>query len=193
MKTLTLLFGLLCTGVLTAQSDSLLLAQRLTEYQGLTQRMQVDSLLEYIDPKLFELVPREAMKAQFDGIFNGDDMRIGFNSFEIDRIGQVQHFDSTDYALIAYTLDMSMEMISEAYRDSSSFSLTAALLEGQYADGAVTADLENFRIDIVAPKMMLALRHAPEAPFYFIEYDPANEMMTGFFVPAEIQDKLTLD
>ena len=193
--------ALLCasTFLVCAQADTTQLRARLTDYGRFTTEMQLDSLLDYIDPELFEIVDRPTMRATFALITENPDMDIRFRDFEIDRIGAVVDAEGDAFAPVTTRCLMSMRMTSEAYREPLFLESLASGLRRQYGTDRVRIDKERAIILVDLKKTIFAVRRAPRgrhtkslASWHFLEHNAANPELLDLLVPSEVRQQFDL-
>ena len=54
-------------------------------YDHMTNK-NMDGVLDYMYPKVFDMAPREQMKASMEQMFNSEDMKIEFISNDVTRV-----------------------------------------------------------------------------------------------------------
>ena len=121
---------------LFAQTDTTELRARLTDYGRFTTQMKLDSLLDYVDPELFEIVDRPTMRASFALLSDNPDMDIRFRDFRIDRIGTVitTKAEEAAYVPVVTRCLMQMQMTSPAYREALFLRSLVGNLRRQYGE-----------------------------------------------------------
>ena len=175
---------------LRAQSDSAAIAARLVDYERVTRAMDIDSVLNFIDPKLFELVPRDMMRAQFEQTLFDTNMVMSFDAFTVDQISPSITHDAVDYALVDYRGAMSMTMASAEYREPDFFGMMSGMIAAQFGADKVAIDTVAYRLDIQTDKSLVAIRRPGDPDWYFIEYQEGQRELMGAIVPEEAWRKL---
>lgn len=181
-----ILFSLITTAQQSAEQQAI--ATRLAEYGRLTTEWKIDSLLEFIEPKMFEIVPRETMVQTFESVMADENMAIRFGDYQIKSISEPIDEAGTLYAPVEYGITVKMEMLSEDYQEADFMEMMASMMPGESAIDTAS-HLLTFRQD----KMMFAIKHAPDEPWYFIEYKTDNIGMMDMLIPPAVRVRLDLD
>lgn len=89
------------------------LEKRLAEYMQLTEDMDLEKLMDYIYPKLFDIAPKEQMlKAMKDG-FENDEVKVSLDSMKVEKIYPVFESGKGSYAKVTYSMVMVMEFVDK--------------------------------------------------------------------------------
>ncbi len=79
--------------------------------------MKPEKMMDYIYPKLFTIVSRDQVQATMKHLFFEDkDLKVGFDSLQIEKIFPIFEMDSARYAKVTYTMVTTLEY--SALRDS---------------------------------------------------------------------------
>ena len=89
------------------------LEKRLTEYMQLTQDMDLEKLMDYIYPKLFEIAPKEQMIEAMKEGFKNDELKISLDSLKVDKFYPVFESGKGQYAKVTYSMVMVMEFLDK--------------------------------------------------------------------------------
>ena len=103
----------------------------LNEYIQLTKDMKFDALMEYINPELFEFVPRDLLVQTFEEIFNTPGMDFSFGDFTVEKVHPSISADGKTYALVDYAMDMTMKFTGEDAEEMDDEALD--LMESMFA------------------------------------------------------------
>lgn len=161
---------------------------RMDDYARVMVDWQVDSILEFVEPKLFDLVPREGMRKVFESTFNDPNMTMRFTELTVDSISPLFVHDSTEYALVDYTASISMQMNDPTYQDTSFMKMMVGMMGSEEH----RIDAETNTLFLRSPKKLFALRHAAGEPWYVLEYNTDNPHMLNLLVPEPVQEYFDL-
>lgn len=170
------------------------LRARFMAFAKFTQALEVDSIIAYTYPKLFELAPAEMVAAQFEQIAADTNMRIEFGTVQLDSLSPaIFSYEGQDYAMVYYHAPMYMTMLSEEYREEEFYEMLGQMLAAQYGIEHLSGDAEERRFAIDAPKQLFAIRRKKEEPWYFIEYKSDNPMILNMLIDAEVRKHFDLE
>ena len=163
------------------------LRARMSDYAQVMVDWQIDSILTFVEPKLFEVITREGLRQVFESSFADTNMTMRFTELTVDSISPLFVHDTTAYALVDYTAGMSVQMHSPSYQDSSFMNMMVAMMgseEHRIEEGTHTLYLRS-------PKQLFALRHAPSEPWYIVEFNTDNPHLLNLLIPQPVQQHFT--
>ncbi|WP_026754431.1 hypothetical protein [Sediminibacter sp. Hel_I_10] len=195
MKRLTLLviilFISITTQAQTYKTDITKNAQ--TYYQYLTDQ-NFDGILDYMYPRVFELAPRQDMKAGMQQMFNSPDMQIEFLSNTVNRVTDSVQVDGLTYAIVFYNSKMKMTFVSEQNKpeaDQKGFlDFMKTTMDSQFGAGNVTSDLENMSLTINMDANMFAIKDPQYDGWKFIGNDDAMKKLVDSIIPLSVRTNL---
>lgn len=167
------LFALTLTSV-NAQTSKEDLLKTYDDYMVVVSTLDVDSTLDYIYPKLFEIVPREALFEAMDESFSDPSIELSISKDSLHTISDIVVFDSVHYATIDYSYLMQMRYLDEEDYTSEEdgidvFGFTKDMLEEEYGPKNVLTDTvqHSFSIDVKA--QMFAIYNPEYNAWKFLE------------------------
>ena len=86
-KSFLLIFFLIAVLFSSAQSNDPALNKRLLEYLAANKELNFEKIMEYIHPKLFEIVPKEMMIQAMKQTFENDQLKVSLDSMDIISVG----------------------------------------------------------------------------------------------------------
>jgi hypothetical protein len=181
-----LLFVALCSLSTLAQRDTSL-QRRLDEYLVANKQLDFEKLMNYIHPKLFEIVPREQMIELFKSIFDNPQMMISMDTMSVTGISRSFNFKGAEYKKVDYYLGMSVR-----FKDSTVLKDQDKLAEIQErVKTAMSAEnikyiAENNSLAIDTKKIMFAVKDNPRTQWMFVGYEPQQREMMKTLVPEEV-------
>lgn len=175
-----------------ADDDYTPIAERLADYARLTMDWEIDSLLDLTDPELFEVIPREAMRAQLAGLSSDENMEVNFKDFTIDDIGEIVNYHEDGFAPIKCHHRIEFRMLSDRYQAKEFQSRMVRMLQKSYGSGQVKHDTERGIITVSVVKSMLAIRRGKAANWCFVEYRPENAALMDLLLPPVVREQVGL-
>ena len=187
MKKLTLLlFIALCSLSTLAQRDTSL-QRRLNEYLAANKQLDFERLMNYIHPKLFEIVPREQMIELFKSIFDNPQMKIAMDSMSVIGVSKSFNFKGAEYKKVDYFLGMSLRFKdSTVLKDQDKVSEIQEQVKTSMSADNVRYIPQDNSLAIDAKKIMFAIKDNPRTQWMFVGYEPQQREMMKTLVPEEV-------
>ncbi len=169
------------------------LEQRLSEFMKLNDEMNLEKIMDYIYPKLFDIAPRnEILKAMKDG-FDNAEVKVELDSMKVDKIYPVFEMDKGSYAKITYSMVMLMNFKnskdSAAASDNSQNEFIKASIAEKYGEENVTMDEATGVIRIRTASPMVAVKDESAKEWCFVNLNDDDPMINKLF-SKEVLDKL---
>jgi hypothetical protein len=169
------------------------LEQRLTGFMKLNEEMNLEKIMDYIYPKLFDIVPRnELLKAMKNG-FDNEYVKIDLDSMKVDKIHPVFEMDKGSYAKITYSMVMLMSFKnskdSADANDNSQNELIKASMAEKYGEENVSMDEATGIIRIHTASPMVAVKDELAKEWCFVNLNEGDSMLNKLF-SKEVLDKL---
>jgi hypothetical protein len=169
------------------------LEQRLTEFMKLNDEMNMEMIMDYIYPKLFDIVPRnELLKAMKDGLDN-ENVKVELDSMKVDKIHPIFEMDKGSYAKITYSMVMLMNFKnsndSAEAKDNSQNEFIMASIAEKYGEENVSMDEATGVIRIRTVSPMVAVKDELAKEWCFVNLKEDDPMINKLF-SKEVLDKL---
>lgn len=178
------------------------LSETLNTYMGLVENLDMAGTLDYIHPKIFEMVPRETMEKGMDEFFNNG-MHMKMYGSKITKIHDFVQTDAGVYTLVDYDFTMEMglpeEEKEEGVADASSeeedeldaVEFTRSILAMQHGEENVQFDEDKQFFIIKASNTMYAIYEKDFDGWKFFEKkdDGQGAVMMGI-ITEEVMEKL---
>lgn len=148
------------------------------EYSRLILDNKMDKAFDYVNPKLFEVFPRETMVKLFETLFNSPEMEYKMALPKVVEIGEIKKIDGVDYAKLKTISPMEMKINSLDAKNSEQVSLYQGAFEQEFGKGNVSFNKESGFFKITAHKDVVASSTDNQKSWKFIA--PDNEAMTSF-------------
>ncbi|MEO1626831.1 MAG: hypothetical protein AAFV25_16885, partial [Bacteroidota bacterium] len=123
-----------------------------TTFFKATGDQDVETVANYMYPRLFEFVPRELLISSMKQMMSDTTIKIQFLNTSINEISDITTIDKTDYAIVSYSFTLLMTMLgedAEADEDSdfNPIVFTADALAAKHGKDNVTYDLEKSQVN----------------------------------------------
>src|SRR5690242_21824822 len=96
-------------------NDGASLEHRLDQFMELTDKMDLEELMEYTYPKLFTIAPKESVLKALKEAYNSEEVRMQLDSLKIEKIYPVFEMENGSYAKIDYSMVMLMDFKDHKY------------------------------------------------------------------------------
>lgn len=188
MKKITLLASLLLTlNYLFAQTAKQNVERDFNNYSQLISENKIDDALEYANPKLFEIIPKESMKNLLEVVFKMPNLEYKISTPIIEEISDAIKIQNIDYIKIKYTSPIEMKFKDLDLSDENKLLMMQNSFENKFGKGNVVFDKETGFFKINAKKEVVASSTDDKNNWKFITVD--NQRMKTFLekiIPAEI-------
>ena len=190
----TLIIALLLSLSSIAQSHKEDITKNANTYYSYMTNQNFDGVLDYMYPKVFEMAPKEAMKAGMEQMFNSPDMKIEFISNEVTEVSNEKEVDGITYAAVYYNSKMKMTFLSEKEKseeDQKKFlDFMKTTMITQFGEGNVTSDLKTLSLVINMDATMFAIKDPKYDGWKFIGNDDAMQQLVNSIIPESVRTEL---
>jgi hypothetical protein len=175
--------------IATAQTGDTVLDKRLTAYMQLSKNLNVDKLMIYMYPRIFELATRKQLADALKTAYNSPDFTITIDSMSINNIDPIQKFAKGSYTLFDYFVRLKFKMLGDKTAEEAT-----TMFEGfqkTFGNENVTLNKGTNTIGIKQEKQALAIKDnysAGKWTFLGVEKNP----MIKKIIPAAIVAKYKL-
>lgn len=159
----------------------------LDTYQELFSAQDFDSLLYYVNPKVFEILPKEMFVNVMASMFQSDEMSIEINEFTPTYIMDVNEIEERTFSFVEYNLEMDM-IYAEGFEDEEEASFMQDMLELSYGEGNVEVNQEKGLVSLTVPSTMFAEYLGDR--WTFTRYDSSQQGLLNQVLGKEIQDRI---
>lgn len=172
MKHLVLSLGLLLTGTfqLLAQSKAELassLKRDLEDYRRFTLAVDFDHSLQYMPPKMFDIVPFDSLKQNMLESMNNEYMSVQMTSFEIDykKKPKIRMAGAYYWTLVSYTGSMRMNLKG----DEEFTKILIPIMKAEFGkENVKMADASTMDVAL-KNKKLIAFKESADPHWYMIE------------------------
>ncbi|MEN9570784.1 MAG: hypothetical protein RL172_2015 [Bacteroidota bacterium] len=168
----------------TAQTSDAALNKRLAEYLSYSKEINIDKILDYMYPRIFELAPKEQLKEVLQNAYNNKDIAISLDSLSIGKVLPISTFSKGACTKFSYTVKMTMKMLAEGMQNN-----TAAILQSfkaSFGANNVRYDEAEKKFIIYQTKEALAIKDDFSNNTWSMLGLEKDETITAV-IPAEIK------
>ncbi len=165
-------------------TDSLQIVKRVKEYTTLVENKKFDQMLEYISPKLFEVVKKETMLIFFEKTMNAQEFEITFDSFDIKSISKPFQFNEDVYSNVETKSTITMKILNEELKEN--VGLFVVMMAEQFGDENVDYNEETESVTMKKDSNMLAIQYQGDKTWYFITVDQDQQTLAQMIIPEQV-------
>lgn len=154
---------------------------RLDEYMTLISAGEYEAIMEYVYPKVFTIASKKDMIAMFSGIGTGLEF-----SFDNPDLKWIEGVHNNNYALIRYSMEMGIKLVSEETKTESMFNTMKVIFESQFGAENVEAQKEDFSLKVNAGKYIVAINEDIHSNWFFMEFDESNQALMSMLLSEDL-------
>lgn len=191
MKTFFLGLLLLVFGVTGYSQQDTALVNRLNQMLKLTQLKDLEKIMDYTYPKLFEIMPRELMIASLKETYESDEFSIELDSVNVLTIFPVFVINDTSYVKVRHSMLMKMKFKEPAdTSDSQGNNMLVSILGQKYGQGNVRYDAIANSLNILMKPDMVGIKDKTSNKWTFANFDEDTPAMLELLFSKAVLDKL---
>jgi hypothetical protein len=168
------------------------LSQRLEEFMKANDEMNLEKVLDYTYPKLFDIAPRAEVLKVMQETFDSDQVKVQLDSVKVDSLYPVFQLGKGSYAKVKYSMVMLMNFnVSKDIAKAVSKEQNEAIRQGlsqQYGEENVRMD-EKGIIHIRVQSPMVAIKDELSKDWTFVNLKEGDEL-TNKLISKEVLEKL---
>lgn len=160
-----------------------------------------ETLLDYMNPNLFDVIPRDMMKMALEEAMNDESMKaMSMKFLDAKEKSDPYVHQGVSYQLVSYSMKMSMdlEMFKEDDEEEEEESIDGTdyndfmlnIFKAQYGDDAVVLDEAKNILHITTEKDMYATNDPAHSGWKFIEKDDSKKALIKKIIPEAVLKKL---
>ena len=173
-----------------AQDAHRSIRETFARYRQLTLEKDYAALMDYLYPRLFDLVSREQMVAIFQGL-DSEQMQFSFRDMRIDSISNLFTCGGEQFALVYYSGELNIDLRSASAADTTAMLAVQDMMAVTYGERNVrlqpAASSEASRLNILMNKSLFAIAPKGSQNWKFIENDPTREGLLDYFLPGDVR------
>lgn len=188
MKKLIFTIGLfLSINFVFAQSPKQNVERDFIDYYQLILDKNINNALEYINPKLFEIIPKESMKSLLEAVYNMPGMEYKISKPIILTISDVKQIENIDYIKIEYISPIELKIKDLDSNDEAKVQVLLNSFETKFGKGNVSFNKLSGFFKIHMNKVIIASSQAESVNWKFVTVDnPRMKTLLEKIIPTEI-------
>ncbi|WP_157359818.1 hypothetical protein [Algoriphagus mannitolivorans] len=163
--------------------------QSTQSYLNATQAKDWKSVLEMMNPKIFNYAPKAMLEQMYKQMENDSGMRFNYSEIEILRIKTEFILADTSYIPVDYSMTIQVHVNPKLYKNPDDIRLLHQGFEKTYAGQEVVFDPVNSRFSIDLKNTLIASSAQNSQLWYFSEYK-ANDPLLSYILPIEVMNRL---
>jgi len=170
----------------SAQTDAQSIISDSNNYIAYLKDNNMEKVIDYLPPKIFELVSRESLLAEVKSIMENPDFSIAIEKIKMSKPSRIITDNNHKYAKINYSFYMIFRFKS-ATIDLDRFS---SAIRSKYGEDNVKVDKIKKSIQIFINSSMYAIKEKDFNTWKFVRKDNSNPEMLKLVMPETIIKKL---
>ena len=186
MRKCVFLFGFLfVTAVAFAQkSHDAALDRRVNEYFTLTRAMDVDRLMEYTHPRIFDVVPKDQLITIIKQSYNNESFDISIDSIAVISYSKPFIDEKIQYVRIDYAMKMLMKFKDSSLFDNPQFpQMVMDNAKTSFPTAVISLDASKRTFVFNMTSIAVGLKDPAQKSWLFLGYQN-NELVDKIFSPA---------
>ena len=158
-------------------------------YLKATQSKDWKTVLEMMNPKIFNFAPKAMLEQMYRQMENDAGMKFVFSEIEIMGIKSEYSLADTSYIPVDYSMTILVHINPNLYKNPEDVKVIHQGFEKTYAGQEVIYDPINSRFSIDIKNTLIASSAQNSNRWYFSEYK-ANDPILNFILPEEVMNRL---
>lgn len=172
-----------------AQEDKNILLQSTQTYLNATQEKDWKTVLDMMNPKIFNFAPKAMLEQMYRQMENDSGMKFLYSEVKILGIKSELTIADTSYIPVDYAMTIQIQLNPNLYKNSSDIRILHQGFEKTYAGQEVVFDQTSSRFLIDIKNTLIASSAQYSNLWHFSEYR-ANDPLLAYILPAEVMDRL---
>lgn len=191
MKTFFLTSLLFVVGLVAYGQQDTALVNRINQMLTLTQKKDLEKIMDYTYPKLFKIAPRELMIATLKETYDTEEFFIEIDSLRIITIFPVFVVSDTSYVKVRHTMLMRMKYKQALdTNDMEGKNMLVSILGQKYGEGNVRFDAAANSLNIFMKPDMVGIKDKTSNTWTFANLDDDNPALLEMLFSQAVRDKL---
>ncbi|MDQ8054291.1 MAG: hypothetical protein REI78_14760 [Pedobacter sp.] len=171
---------------LAAQNVNGAIQRDFSSYSKLVSERKIDQSLEYINPKLFELFPKDQMKSLLEAVYKLPNIEYKLGIPAITGFGEPKLVDGASYVKLEIVSPLEMKFKDMELDDESLAGMTKSF-EAKFGEGNVSFDKTTGFFKVKAKKQVIASSTDKGENWKFVTVDnPKMKALLSKIIPAEL-------
>ena len=191
MKTLFLLVFFTVFGIAGRAQQDTALVNRINRMLALTQKKDVEKIMDYTYPKLFKIAPRDLMIATMKESYDSEEFSIELDSIKVITIFPVFVVADTSYVKVRHTMLMKMKYKQALdTSDVENKNMLVNILEQKYGAGNVRFDAIANSLNISMKPNIVGIKDKISNTWTFANLDEDNPVLLEMLFSQAVRNKL---
>lgn len=191
MKTFFLTSLLFVVGLVAYGQQDTALVNRINQMLTLTQKKDLEKIMDYTYPKLFKIVPRELMITTLKETYDTEEFSIEIDSLKIISIFPVFVIRDTSYVKVRHTMLMRMKYKQALdTNDMEGKNMLVSILGQKYGEGNVRFDAAANSLNIFMKPDVVGIKDKTSNTWTFANLDDDNPALLEMLFSQAVRDKL---
>jgi hypothetical protein len=186
-KIIVFLLFVFVTLLVEGQKDTSLI-NRLNTVLGFTKLKQLDKVLDYTYPKVFNIIPRDQFSELIKGVYDTDDFSSVLDSVKLDTIFNIVKINDASYAIARHSMLMKMKYKEPITKKDAD--LLVPGMEEQFGEGNVRFVKATNSLHVFIISYMIAIKDELSPKWTFINFDLKNPVFVENILGKEVIAKL---
>lgn len=164
---------------------------RIAEYFRVNDAMDLNKMLDFTYPRVFELAPRDLLYKEMEKTFHNDEMGIEVDSLSVKKYFPEIEVDKARFRKVRYTMLMRFQFPDRKTGDQADFfERLKVSMEAEFGEGNVTVDLAEAEVRVWQTSELVGIvdKYSPE--WTFITMDEEQKVFLNKLISKEAQEKL---
>ncbi len=170
-----------------AQSDADSIRETIENYMAVAKAKDYVKTMDYLYPKLFDLVPRSVLEESLKNQAQDTTIQIEFENNTIEKISKVLLLKGIKYALVDYSFLMKMTIKG---KDEEGLKMMQILFEGSYGKKNVSLDTENSTFSIQVNRATYLINNPEYEGWKLLERKEGLLSLLEKILPKKVLKKL---
>jgi hypothetical protein len=189
MKKISFLLFLLLSLCTYGQTTDAVLNKRLSEYMSYSKDINIDKLLEYMYPRVFELASRDQLKEALEKAYHNDEIEIKLDSLAMGIVLPISKFSKGAFTKFSYTVKMSMRLLNKEMEEKTG--LVFQSFKTSFGEENVSYNEETKLFWVYQTKDAIAIKDNYSKNIWTMIGLEKDQTLTKI-VPAEIKKKYNI-
>jgi hypothetical protein len=192
MKRITLSLLLAAATLLSqAQTNDSTLNRRLAQFTQLSKVLDVPGIMDYLYPRIFELVPRQQLTQQMKEAFASDEVIIQMDTIQIAGTDPITVVGSTSFTRLKTLTVMQLKMVDKDSLAEDKSMKYLELFKAQFGQNNVRYNGETGFFSIQSTKYALAIKDRYSKNLWTFVNQEQNKVLKKL-LPAAVVKKYKL-
>jgi len=153
-------------------------------------KQEFPQAMDYVNPKIFEIIPKDQMIDMMKSVFNNPDMKIKLSEPKILEVKPSKKIEGNYYSKMKYSNSMNIKMKPEEGETAEDREVMSAIMipafEQSFGEGNVKHDKETEAYDIYVVKDVIAVSANGASDWKFAVMEKEQMAFLKQLFPAEV-------